>query len=99
MYSYVVVSRYQAPNKRAITHVYSGQDWEKKDAVNMKSRILRDFMKENPDKYKYLTVSVCKIIDLELMNKQFFQVTSDTRPHYKKELQGPHQGPSGEVLI
>ena len=97
---YIVVTRYEEPKKRPITHAYgSYEGWTKARATTEKNKIIREFFMENPSKAQYLRVSMLRLIDIELLNKDFNLVTTDSMHNSPQELQGPHQGPSGEVLI
>jgi hypothetical protein len=102
---YVVITRYEHPKrKRIITHAYAepAGSMTKADAWKLKRRILKEHRTYNPKDAGTLTVNVLKIVDITLLNSDFHIVTTDSwvasneRP---KELQGPHQGPSGEELI
>ena len=99
---YVVVTRYEGPKrKRPITHAYTEGDMDKRTAGLLKQRIIREHRKEHPNDKGILTVSVLKVLDIEMLNKNFEVVYTDSlnRRNTPLSLQGPHQGPSGEVLI
>ena len=98
---YVVVTRYQRTNgKRPITHAYAEPEGNmtKKDAEALKRKILKDFRLQYPRDKGELIVNVLKVVDVSRLNSSFHVVSTDSW-NPRKELQGPHQGPSGEVLI
>ena len=98
---YIVVTNYEDPSRtRIITHAYGSlEGWSKKKATNEKFKIIREHRKYYPGKAAFLRVSICKLHDIELLNRNIIRVETDNGNPPKKEPQGPHQGPSGEVLI
>lgn len=97
---YVIVTRYEKPGKRPITHVYGSHGgWTKSKADAEKRKLLKNFREEHPHDNR-LSVSVLRLVDIELLNSNIHRVEADAPPNIRhRELQGPHQGPSGEQLI
>ena len=83
---YIIVTRYDKPGKRPITHAYGAYDgWSKNRADVEKRKLLRDFREEHPKDSQYLTVSVLKLVDIDFLNANIRRVESDTR-NPRKEL-------------
>ena len=99
---YVVVTRYEGhKSKRPITHAYADGEMTKEWATSLKRKIIREHRKMNPNDKGILTVNVLKVTDVNILNQNFQMIQTDSinSRNTRLELQGPHQGPSGEVLI
>lgn len=101
---YVVVTRYEKPNgKRPITHAYTEGKMGKPKANKLRSKIIREHRSAYPNDKGTLTVSVLKIVDVELLNKTYEMLHTDSinarNIRQGVPMQDAHRGPSGEVLI